>query len=295
MTKLKIAVIGCNNMGGKHIRVLRENFAAETEVVGILNRSTTKEKAAELGVGVFNNLDEITRENCDAVFICTPATAHADIAVEMLKRGLPTMLEKPMAASEAECAEIIKTAQKTGTPILVGHTENYNPAVIALKKDIKHPVKKIKGIRVSRNAKGKRVVTVVPELMIHDLAIVSSLLPQPPEKIAVSKLPQYDWTQHAKVKIFYPEAEVELEAAIADIPMQRYMEITDSMDNLYRIDFYERRLSKNGEVLLEGGDSLANEQRNFINMAQGSEAPYVSLAEALQNVKLCAQIEQHMI
>lgn len=294
MKKLRIAVIGCNNMGAKHIDILRENFADEIEIAGILNRNTTQEKASKLGVHGFDNIDEINLETADAVLICTPAETHADIALEMLKRGLPMLLEKPMAANDEECEKIIKAAEKNHISVLVGHTENYNPAVLALKKDLAHPVTKIKALRVSNNVNGQHKVTVVPELMIHDLAIVSSLLPEKIEKIMVSRKPQYSWTEHAKVNLTFARAEVELEAAIIDIQAERYMEVTDSENNFYRIDFRERRLSKNGKVLAEGGNSLVNEHRNFINMAKGIEAPFVSLEEARKNLDFCTKIEAQM-
>lgn len=294
MKKLRIAIVGCNNMGSKHCNILRENFGDEVEIAGILNRHTTAEKAAELGVHGFNNLDEINKDDVDAVIIATPAQAHLQTTLDLLRKGIPCLLEKPMAVNDEECQKIIQAANETKTPILVGHTENYNPAVIALKKDLSNPVTKIKALRVSNNTAAEHKVTVIPELMIHDLAIVSSLLPEKPKKINVSRKPQYSWTEHAKVNLSYSGADVELEAAIIDIPADRYMEITDSKDNLYRIGFRERRLSKNGQILCEGGNSLVNEQRNFINMAKGLEAPFVSLEEARQNLNLCTQIEAKM-
>lgn len=294
MKKIRLAIIGCNNMGTKHLNVLRENFADEVEISGILNRTTTKEKAAELGVHGFNSLDEINSQTTDAVLICTPAESHVDYAVEMLNRRLAVLLEKPMAADDEECKRIIEAAERNQSPILVGHTENFNPAVIALKKELKHPVTKIKALRVSNNVNGQHKVTVVPELMIHDLAIVSSLLPEKPKKINVSRKPQYNWVQHAKVNMSYAKAEVELESAIIDIPADRFMEVNDSEDNLYRIDFRERRLSKNGKIICEGGNSLVNEHRNFINMVKGSEAPFVGLEEARENLNLCIRIEAQM-
>lgn len=66
MKKLRIAVIGCNNMGTKHINILRENFADEVEIAGILNRNTTQEKASKLGVHGFDSIDEIKLETTNA-------------------------------------------------------------------------------------------------------------------------------------------------------------------------------------------------------------------------------------
>lgn len=72
------------------------------------------------------------------------------------------------------------------------------------------------------------------------------------------------------------------------------MQIEDTAGNLYEIDFMKRKLSKNGKVLCDGGDSLKNELQNFINVVNRKETPFVTVAEAVNNVVLCAEIEKHM-
>ena len=69
MDKLRIAVVGCKNMGKKHVAVLRGHFADRVEIAGILNSSaeSSARVAAELNVPYFKNLDDIDRETADAV------------------------------------------------------------------------------------------------------------------------------------------------------------------------------------------------------------------------------------
>ena len=294
MSKLRIAIVGCNNMGKKHLECLRNNFADDVEISGILNNKTTKERAAELGVHAFENLETINKKNTDAVIIATPAETHASIAENLLSRKLPCLIEKPLGANEQECESIENIAKKYQTPFLVGHLENYNPAVVKLKESLEAPIKSIKAIRTSRNVNAQRKTSVVSELMIHDLAIVTDILDVLPQKIVVSKHNQYDWSSHAKVKLNYQNAEVELESLIADKDVIRTMDIEDAKANNYHIDFPSRKLTKNNEILCEGGNSLYNEQRNFISMIKGQEAPYVSFSQALKSVVLFNKIEQQI-
>lgn len=74
MDKLRIAVVGCKNMGKKHVAVLRGHFADRVEIAGILNSSaeSSARVAAELNVPYFKNLDDIDRETADAVIVATP-------------------------------------------------------------------------------------------------------------------------------------------------------------------------------------------------------------------------------
>ena len=174
MDKIRIAIVGCKNMGRKHLKILREKFADEVEIVGILNSSaeSSKQCGTELSVPYFTSIDEINKSNVDAVIVSTPATTHAAIGEKLLLQGIPCLIEKPLATTANECDRLIMAAQKGKSLIAAGHTENYNPAVIRLKKELQMPVSGIKGIRTSRNCTNKTGVSAVQELMIHDLAII---------------------------------------------------------------------------------------------------------------------------
>ena len=293
MTKLKVAIIGCKNMGRKHLNILREHFADEVEIAGILNSrpETTTAAAKELGVKAFASLDDITLQNVDAAIISTPAESHFAITKELLQRHIPLLVEKPFAISTAECLELKQLAEQNKTAVLVGHTENYNPAVIAMLQDIRRPVKSIEGIRTSCNP-GFKETHVISELMIHDLAIVNALLPQTPNHEKVSKDSRYRWDEQAIVELEYADgATVKIEAVRADVPIERWMKMVDANDTLYEIRFRERQLLKNGREISCSGDSLVSEIGDFLSMVQNGTRPHISLEEACDNVALCNQLE----
>ena len=130
MDKLRIAVVGCNNMGKKHVAVLRGHFADRVEIAGILNSSveSSARVAAELNVPYFKNLDDIDRKTADAVIVATPGVTHAEIGAALLARGLPCLIEKPLATTPSGCEKLIAAAGEGQTFILPGHSENYNSA-----------------------------------------------------------------------------------------------------------------------------------------------------------------------
>lgn len=293
MKKLRIAIIGCKKMGSKHLKCLQDNFGDEVEIAGILNSTpqSTKEKAQELGVPYFNSLQEINAGNVDGVIISTPATNHFSTTEYILSQNIPVLIEKPLAPTMEECDKLIELGQ--GKKALVGHTENFNPAVIKLKKELDAPIKSISAFRVSQNV-SKKDVYVVQELMIHDLAIVNSLIKDDVTKVNISKSDKYDFFEHANVQMqFANGAKAVIEGIIhQEAPARKDMELIDDENNVFKLNFLKKELYKNGERLCSGGDSLLNEMQNFVNMIKGAEAPFVNLSEAKNNVAMCLKAEE---
>lgn len=296
MSKIKIAIIGCNNMGQKHLKTLRENFADRVEIAGILNstEASSARRAAELNVPYFKSLEDITKDKADAVIVSTPGPTHAKIGEELLLKGIPCLIEKPLATTLSGCKKLLAAAKAGNSLIVTGHTENYNPAVERLKDELQAPITKIDGIRTSRNAGNKTGISAVQELMIHDLAIVYSLLGDDLKSTQTTKRPDLSWENHAIAEMEYKNgAKVKLEALREGKDIERYMNIEDAQGNIFRIEFMSRALYKNGKLLTEGGNSLQNELANFLNCVEGRETPKVNAEEATNILKLCLKLEQN--
>ncbi len=292
MKKLRIAIVGCKNMGRKHLCCLQEHFSAEVKIAGILN-STVKSSAKcgqELGVPYFEKLTDINRRRVDAVIIATPAETHYEVAKELIAKKIPLLIEKPFAETEEQCYELRALAREKHVPLLIGHTENYNPAVVKLREVLEAPIRTIAAFRSSNNPGFKRT-HIISELMIHDISIVNSLTSAAVKKVSVSKKGEYRWDEHAVVEMLLEDGSaVRLEALRAECPVERRMRIIDKDSHIYQIDFLERRLRKDGETLCEGGDSLAAELRDFIEMCKGGR-PLVSVDEGVENVEICRYLE----
>ena len=101
---IRLAIVGCRNMGKKHLEIIRENFSNETEVVGILNstKESTVAVATEVGVKALESLDDINKDSVDAVIVATPAENHFATAANLIKKQIPLLVEKPFAATLKE-------------------------------------------------------------------------------------------------------------------------------------------------------------------------------------------------
>lgn len=284
-------------MGQKHLKTLRENFADTVEIAGILTSSpeSSARRAAELNVPYFTDIDDIDLSKVDAAIVATPGPTHAEIGEKLLLRGIPCLIEKPLATTLEGCKKLISAAKIGQSLIVAGHTENYNPAVIRLKEELQLPVVSIKAVRTSRNATNKTGISAVQELMIHDLAIVYSFLGNDITTSRVNKRPDLSWENHAVVDIEYKNgASVKLEALREDREVERFMDIIDTDSNIFHIDFMERRLLKNGRILTESGNSLQNELADFIRCIKDGASPLVGAYEAADILALCLRLEEGM-
>jgi predicted dehydrogenase len=132
-------------------------------------------------------LDEV-QDSLDAVVIATPPRSHGPIALQALRAGLHTMVEKPLATSVADAESIVETADSCGLTLMVGHTFEYNAAVWKLKEIISSgELGRILYMDTSRLNLGRyqNDCNVIWDLAPHDISIVSYLLGEFPDSVSV--------------------------------------------------------------------------------------------------------------
>lgn len=186
--KVRVAVIGAGNMGKNHLR--NYFLLPGAELVGLADiNPAAKQLADEYNTAYFDDykkmLDKVTPE---AVSIVVPTPFHAEVATEVMKRGIHCLLEKPIASTIKEADELIAMAKAMNVVFTVGHIEHYNPLVIALKKLLDE-----KAIGEVTSVVCKRVggfpavepkTDVIIDLAVHDIGIISHLLGKAPHKVA---------------------------------------------------------------------------------------------------------------
>jgi UDP-N-acetylglucosamine 3-dehydrogenase len=131
-TPLRLALAGLGSMGRNHLRVIAGN--PETRLVAVGDPDAEALAAAsQAGAAGWSDPLAMAREaDFDALVIAAPTTAHVPLALASIERGLPVLVEKPLAATPAEAHRIVAAAQAMGVPVQVGHVERFNPAVLEL-------------------------------------------------------------------------------------------------------------------------------------------------------------------
>ena len=181
---LKIGVFGAGHLGKIHIQQWQQ--VAEAELIGFYDPSNEQAAAAEAKYGVkrYTDMDSLI-EAADAIDIVSPTTTHHDIAKRCLLSGKHVFIEKPLAHTLDEGMELVQLVKEANVKCQIGHVERYNPAFLAVGEQLIQPMF-IEAHRLAQfNPRGTDV-SVILDLMIHDIDIVLSLVKSPVKRISAS-------------------------------------------------------------------------------------------------------------
>lgn len=181
---LKIGVLGAGHLGKIHLRLLKE--IENYQLVGFHDPDHENARAvqSELGIIAFGNMDELI-DAVDVIDIVTPTIFHYDCAVRAIKKGKHVFIEKPLTNTPEEAKNLISLSKEADVKVQVGHVERFNPAFLAARPYCNQPMF-IETHRLALfNPRGTDV-SVVLDLMIHDIDIVLSMVNSNIHKISAS-------------------------------------------------------------------------------------------------------------
>jgi len=182
---IRIGVLGAGHLGRIHLQQLLE--IPEYQVVGFHDPDPARCEVIqqEFGVAPVSGGPEALLAMVDAVDIVTPTLFHHDLATKALVRGLDVFIEKPLANTMDEARALVALAERTGKRVQVGHVERFNPAFQAARPYLANPMF-IETHRLAQfNPRGTDV-SVVLDLMIHDIDIVLSVVNSPVKEVHAS-------------------------------------------------------------------------------------------------------------
>ena len=180
---IKVGVIGAGHLGKIHLNILNNS---DFELVGFHDTDVfnSEKLSQEKGYSFFKEL-HLLIEKIDAAVIVSPTTTHFEIAKECIDKGKHIFVEKPLTNDSNEAKVIETMAKEKGIIGQVGFVERYNEAFISCREFIKNP-KFIESHRLSDfNPRGTDV-SVIMDLMIHDIDIILSINKSNVKKIDAS-------------------------------------------------------------------------------------------------------------
>src|SRR6185436_16192516 len=181
---LKIGVSGAGHLGKIHLTLIKE--IPDFQLVGFFDTDTLKAKqvSEELNIKSFESYNELLK-SAEVIDIVTPTIEHHSHAVEAIKNGRHVFIEKPITNTVEEAESIAALSREAKVKVQVGHVERFNPAFTAAEPFMNSPMF-IETHRLAEfNPRGTDV-SVVLDLMIHDIDIVLSVVKSPVKKIYAS-------------------------------------------------------------------------------------------------------------
>lgn len=190
---IKVAVIGAGMMGKNHMKTYKSLPGVELVGVYDIFSDASKSAAETFGIKAFSSMEEVAA-SVDAVSVVTTSVTHCNVGQFFLNKGIHCLMEKPLACSEEECRTLINAAKNNNVVLLVGHIEQFNPAVEQMHKILSDSTR-IRSLTAQRmSAASGRItdVDVSMDLMIHDIEVIQSLVKSPVAKVQASSVKTSD-------------------------------------------------------------------------------------------------------
>ena len=324
MSRLRLAVIGVGHLGKEHARIL--SSMSDVELVGVADVSHAQAEAVALrcGTRAFSDYRPLM-PLVDAAVIVVPTVYHHAVAGEFLRRGIPVLVEKPLAANLSEANELVDLAQRTGVTLQVGHIERFNPAFEELCRRPLRP-KFVNCERLGSFTGRSTDIGAVLDLMIHDLDLLLALVRSPVrdvQALGMSVLCGHEDVAQARV-VFENGCVAQLSVSrVSATPLRRmsvwgaegfacvdfakkHLTLMQPSEELRRQRLDPRRLDAAGlaqlkadlygrylqtlEIACPAGDQLTGELRDFLHCVRTGERPRVAGEEGRDALGLAMRI-----
>ncbi|MHB8866466.1 MAG: Gfo/Idh/MocA family protein, partial [Pirellulaceae bacterium] len=283
MNRLRMAVVGCGHLGSIHARILKS--IDQVELVGVVDPllASRQRVATECLTTAYPDPQALVNR-IDAAIIATPTAYHHEVAEQLLSNGVHVLIEKPITSTVAEANRLIALARRQNLVLQTGHVERFNPAWNAVLPHLARP-QYIEAVRAGAYTFRSTDVSIVLDLMIHDLDLVLSLAASPVVQVEAMGLALFG--PHADLAMahlkFANGCVAHLKASRVNYAPQRSMQVF-SEQAFASLDFAtgEARLLRPAAAVLRGDVDLT--------CCPASQRPFVQ--ESMFRDLLCADTLQ---
>jgi len=305
MGRLRAAVIGAGYLGRFHA----QKYAAlpQVDLLAVVDTSAeARDKVArEVGCAAVADYRELLGK-VDAVSVVTPTPLHHRVSVDFLESGAHVLVEKPITSTMEQARELVATAARCGKVLQVGHLERFNPAILAIEGLLDRP-RFVESNRLAPFKPRGTDVSVVLDLMIHDIDLILNIVDSPVVSIDAVGAPVFtDEIDIASARIRFENGCV-ADATASRISMKSERKLRVFQADAYlSIDLQQKVLTlvrKGGGAAQDGvppveineqsfdpGDALRDEIVAFLDCIETGRRPIVSGEDGMRALETATRI-----
>jgi predicted dehydrogenase len=306
MATVRTAVVGVGHFGRYHAE--KHSKLENTDFIGVVDICADRARAAAetYQVEALTDYRDLFGR-VDAVSISASTNAHYEIAHDCLENGINVLIEKPMAVTIGEAESLIDVARRKGLVLQVGHLERFSPVRLSLDGHIDQPLF-VECVRTAPYGTREPHVSVILDMMIHDIDLILDIVKGPIEKIDAVGVPVLSPVEDIAVaRIHFADG------CVANITASRISLKTERAMRLFQrdahisIDFLNRTFTKtkighNGHLSPvdtfdesdADADSLYLEIESFVDCVRYGNKPLVSGEDGRRALETALQIRESL-
>jgi len=303
--KLRAAVIGAGYLGRFHAQKYAALGQVDLLAVVDTNAEARERVAREVGCEAVIDYRELLGK-VDAVSVVTPTPLHHRVSMDFLEAGAHVLVEKPITSTMEEARELVATAARCRKVLQVGHLERFNPAILAVEGLLDRP-RFVESNRLAPFKPRGTDVSVVLDLMIHDIDLILNIVDSPVVSIDAVGAPVFtDEIDIASARIRFENGCV-ADATASRISMKSERKLRVFQADAYlSIDLQQKVLTlvrkgsgapqagvppvEINEQSFDPGDALRDEIVSFLECIETGRRPVVSGEDGLRALETATRI-----
>ena len=304
---MRAVVVGVGHLGKHHARILAALPGVTLAGVVDTDIERASQVAAERETKAYADVSLVPGK-IDVAVVAVPTESHARIARALIESGVHTLVEKPIAQTVAEADDLIAAAKSRGVVLAVGHSERFNPAVMAARPHVKDP-RFIEVHRLGQMPGRSLDIDVVLDLMMHDLDLILSLVPSEVEGVEAVGVPvltpridianarlrfangcianltasRISREPVRKIRFFQQDAYLSIDTAAREVELWRLVPQPSGAPTI-----------GGGKLEVAGDEALKGELEDFLGAVRDGRAPAVSGEQGRAALALATRIVELM-
>jgi predicted dehydrogenase len=291
---LKVGIVGVGRFGSRHLQKWLQMDNIEFVGFNDIDPEACDKVKKEHGISCYP-LDDLIGK-IDILDIVVPISSHYMVAKKALEAGKHIFVEKSFTQTFDQADKLTSLANRKSVKVGIGHIERYNPVLIKLKDQLIDPPSKLLAFRQGPFIPDVGLdVSIVLELMIHDIDMITHFIPYPIESIQASgEIIHSKQIDRATAVInFINGSEAILFASRAEKERRREVLCTDGAIN-YKADLMNRKLSstKNNDIIsFDFTDAMMDELTAFVESVRTGRNYLVNAYAGCDTVEIAEEIE----